>query len=74
MSWLSLGVALLGLAKAIFAFLQNRNSADAATAKIILEGLRTIDARMAKADAALGDAQRDFDAHGLPGDDPNLRD
>jgi hypothetical protein len=73
-SWLSLGVALLGLAKAIFAFIQDRNSADAATAKIILEGLRTIDARMAKADAARGSAQRDFDARGLPSDDPNLRD
>ena len=74
MSWLSLGVALLGLAKAIFAFLQDRNSADAATAKIILQGLRAIDERLAKADAARSDAEHDFDAHGLPGDDQNRRD
>ena len=74
MSWLSVGVALLGLAKAIFEWIDQRNAGDAAKAKLILAGLRAIDDRMAKADAARSRAERDFDAGGLPDDDPNLRD
>jgi hypothetical protein len=73
-SWLSLGIALIGFARAIFTAIESRNTADAATAKLILQGLRAIDERMAKADAARASAQSDFDARGLPGDDPNLRD
>ncbi len=78
MSWLSLGLALLGLAKAILGYLAGRNSADAATAKLILDGLRAIDERVAKAEAARAAAVRDFDrdlnSGGLRDDDPYRRD
>jgi hypothetical protein len=74
MSWLSFGLALLGLAKGILGYLLRRNTADAATAKLVLEGLRAIDERVANAEAARTAAERDFDAHGLRDDDPHLRD
>lgn len=74
MSWLSLAVGLLGVASKIFEYLDRRNTEDSIKARMYLQGMKEIDAKLVAARKARVDALRDFDAHGVPVDDPNRRD